>query len=242
MDNTTGEHLDEMMTDIVAILYGQDPSPPRQPISRRMAGIIEADGVEVAVAAYRALRDTAASAYDFDEDELNELGYIYLRQGDLEVATRLFELNVEQFPEASNPYDSLGEAYLEAGDSTRAIANYSRSLELNPGNDNARRILAERLGVEAETTAVAVPDAALASYVGRYELHPGFVIEITREESGLYAQATGQNRLELIPLSATEFAVRGVDARVEFPAPAGAAVPSLVLHQGGRDATAPRIE
>lgn len=242
MDNTTGEHLDEMMTDIVAILHGQDPAPPRQPISGRMAEIIEADGVEAAVAAYRALRETAASAYDFDEDELNELGYIYLRQGDLEVATRLFELNVEQFPEASNPYDSLGEAYLEAGDSTRAIANYRKSLELNPANDNARRILAERLGVEAEATAVEVPDAALASYVGRYELHPGFVIEITREESGLYAQATGQNRLELIPLSATVFAVRGVDARVEFPAPAGAAAPNLVLHQGGRDATAPRIE
>lgn len=242
MDNTTGEHLDEMMTDIVKILHGQDPPAPRQPISERMAGIIEAEGVEAAVADYRALQDTAASAYDFDESELNELGYIYLRQGDLATATRLFELNVEQFPEASNPYDSLGEAYLEAGDSTRAIANYRKSLELNPGNDNARRILAERLGVEAEETAVEVPDAALASYVGQYELHPGFLIEITREGSGLYAQATGQNRLELIPLSATEFAVQGIDARIEFPAEAGAVAPSLVLHQGGRDATAPRIE
>lgn len=242
MDNTTGEHLDEMMTDIVAILHGQDPAPPRQPISERLAGIIEAAGVEAAVAAYRALRDTAASAYDFDEDELNELGYIYLRQGDIATATRLFELNVEQFPDASNPYDSLGEAYLAAGDSTRAIANYEKSLELNPGNDNARRILAEQLGVVAELTAIEVPSAALASYVGRYELHPGFVIEITRQGAAIYAQATGQNRLELIPLSATEFAVQGVDARVEFPADAGDAAPSLMLHQGGRDATAPRIE
>jgi CubicO group peptidase (beta-lactamase class C family) len=242
MDNTTGEHLDEMMTDIVAILHGQDPAAPRQPISEHMAGIIEAEDVEAAVAAYRALRDSAASAYDFGESELNELGYVYLRQGDLAVATRLFELNVEQYPDASNPYDSLGEAYLEAGDRERAIVNYEKSLELNPGNDNARRILAERLGVEAEETAVEVPEASLASYVGRYELHPGFVIEITREGSALYAQATGQNRLELVPLSDAEFAVRGVDARVEFPGDAGDAAPSLVLHQGGRDATAPRIE
>ena len=55
-------------------------------------------------------------------------------------------------------------------------------------------------------------------------------------------QATGQNRLELIPISTSEFAVRGVDARIEFPVEPADAARSLVLHQGGRDATAPRIE
>ena len=56
----------------------------------------------------------------------------------------VFELNVEAFPEASNPYDSLGEAYMVAGRREKAIANYERSLELDPGNQNAAAML-ERL-------------------------------------------------------------------------------------------------
>ena len=41
---------------------------------------------------------------------------------------------VAEFPNASNPYDSLAEAYLVAGQRERAITNYRKSLELNPGN------------------------------------------------------------------------------------------------------------
>ena len=53
----------------------------------------------------------------------------------------MFELNVAEYPEASNPYDSLGEACLAAGDTARAIANYQRSVELDPGNANGRAVL-----------------------------------------------------------------------------------------------------
>ena len=38
-------------------------------------------------------------------------------------------------------YDSHGEAYMEAGDREQAILNYERSLELNPKNQNAVRML-----------------------------------------------------------------------------------------------------
>ncbi|HYO47373.1 MAG TPA: serine hydrolase, partial [Gemmatimonadota bacterium] len=153
MDNTAGTRNEEILRGIVAIFHDQAPPEPRRPIADVMGEIEELEGVEAAVAAYRALRDSAASRYDFDEDELNDLGYIYLRRGDVDTAIRIFELNVEMFPGASNPYDSLGEAYLAAGDRERAIANYRRSLELNPGNENARRMLRERLAVEvADTT------------------------------------------------------------------------------------------
>jgi tetratricopeptide (TPR) repeat protein len=58
-------------------------------------------------------------------------------------------LNVEIYPDAFNTYDSLGEGYMEAGQNELAIQNYERSLELNPGNDNARQMLG-RMGVEDE--------------------------------------------------------------------------------------------
>jgi cytochrome c-type biogenesis protein CcmH/NrfG len=60
-------------------------------------------------------------------------------------AIAVFELNAEAYPSSSNVYDSLGEAYVVAGDKTSAVRNYRRSLELNPENQNAIRML-EQLG------------------------------------------------------------------------------------------------
>ena len=41
------------------------------------------------------------------------------------------------YPQGSNTYDSLGEAYMENGDKQLAIQNYKKSLELNPKNTAA---------------------------------------------------------------------------------------------------------
>jgi cytochrome c-type biogenesis protein CcmH/NrfG len=59
-------------------------------------------------------------------------------------AIAIFRLNVAEYPDASNPYDSLGEAHLAAGDTARAIENYQRSVELDPDNTNGAAVL-ERL-------------------------------------------------------------------------------------------------
>jgi cytochrome c-type biogenesis protein CcmH/NrfG len=47
-------------------------------------------------------------------------------------------------PKGSNACDSLGEAYVEAGTKDLAVANYRRSLELDPKNDNAIAMLKKR--------------------------------------------------------------------------------------------------
>lgn len=52
-------------------------------------------------------------------------------------AVAVFEKNVERSARSANAYDSLGEAYAAAGDREQAIANYQRSLELDPKNTNA---------------------------------------------------------------------------------------------------------
>jgi Flp pilus assembly protein TadD len=73
--------------------------------------------------------------------QLNSMGYELLRKGDTAGAIEIFRLNVEEFPQDANVYDSLGEAYLKQGDKTLSIENYKKSLELNPQNDNARDVL-----------------------------------------------------------------------------------------------------
>jgi Tfp pilus assembly protein PilF len=50
-------------------------------------------------------------------------------------------LNVEEFPESWNVYDSLAEAYLKIGDKQKAKENYKKSVELNPENTNGIQML-----------------------------------------------------------------------------------------------------
>jgi len=58
-----------------------------------------------------------------------------LRANHLKEAIEIFKLNVADYPNSANAYDSLGEAYLTAGDKELAIRNYEKSVELNPKND-----------------------------------------------------------------------------------------------------------
>jgi tetratricopeptide (TPR) repeat protein len=99
------------------------------------------DGFDAAVRRYRELRETDSDSCDFSERQLNRAGYQLLRAGRTTDAIRVFELNVEMFPDAFNTYDSLGEAYMVAGETERGIDNYEKSLELNPENENAVEML-----------------------------------------------------------------------------------------------------
>jgi hypothetical protein len=64
---------------------------------------------------------------------------------------------------------------------------------------------------------------------------PGFSLVITRQGDQIFAQATGQGKLELYPESETWFFLKEVDAQVDFQRGADGKVSGLVLHQGGRD-------
>lgn len=77
------------------------------------------------------------SNYKLSEDELNQWGYLLIRQGKPKEALEIFKLNADLYPESANVYDSLAEAYEVNGDKSSAVKNYKRSLELNPKNGNA---------------------------------------------------------------------------------------------------------
>lgn len=62
---------------------------------------------------------------------------------DVKKAITIFEYNLANFPKSANAYDSLGEAYMIKGDKTQAIKNYKKSLEINPNNQNAARLIRE---------------------------------------------------------------------------------------------------
>lgn len=93
-------------------------------------------GAQQAIGDYRKRRETSP-AERLDESRINSLGYDLLRARKIDEAIALFTLNTEDFPASANTWDSLGEAYMIKGDKPRAIANYKKSLELNPNNKGA---------------------------------------------------------------------------------------------------------
>lgn len=240
LDNTS-QDAGAVANAVLRTLYGLPTEPPKPSIADEIHRVIESDGIAAAEARYRDLKANQPAAFAFNENELNGLGYVYLRDGNTATALRIFRLNVEAYPDASNPYDSLGEAYLADGDTAQAIANYQRSVELNPGNTNGRRVL-ESLGVEMEQETVELPESMLDEYVGRYEIQPGFVLTVTREGPQLFTQATGQPRIEVYPSERDRFYLTVVNAQLTFNRNDAREVESVTLHQGGRDLPAPRIE
>lgn len=237
LDNTSrGDKLDELATGILGILHGIPAQGPRKSIIDVTMSSLESGDVARAIAQFRELKRTKPDEYDFREPELNTLGYTLLSQGRVTDAIEIFKLNVEMFPQGANTYDSLAEAYMVHGEKELAVANYRKSLELNPKNTNAVDQL-KRL--EAPEGPIVLD---LDRFVGRYELAPGFVLAIMRDGNALKAQATGQPMVALTPLSATEFTVLGVSARLEFKLPEKGPATSLTLFQGGREMPAKRIE
>jgi tetratricopeptide (TPR) repeat protein len=93
--------------------------------------------------------ETARARDVVDEGLINWLGYDYMGRKSLPMAIAIFEYNTKAFPASGNTYDSLGEALLNAGDKERGLANYRRSLELDPQNGNARAII-EKMGSEKQ--------------------------------------------------------------------------------------------
>jgi CubicO group peptidase (beta-lactamase class C family) len=79
-------------------------------------------------------------------------------------------------------------------------------------------------------------------YVGSYQLAPDFVLKISRDGDRFIAQATGQGQIEIFPEDDQNFFAKVVDAQITFVTDGQGRATELVLHQGGRDQHAPRVE
>jgi len=113
----------------------------RRSIADTLAATIASSGIDAAIQQYRGLKATQPTVYNFDENELNALGYDLIKSRKLDAAVRVFQLNVEAYPQSGNVYDSLAEAYMDEGNKPVAIADYNKSLQVNPKNRNAVQML-----------------------------------------------------------------------------------------------------
>lgn len=77
------------------------------------------------------------------ESELNSCGYVLMARGNLKEAISIFRANVNLYPESSNCFDSLGEAYAKVNLKDHAVFCYERAVALDPKNENAIAQLAK---------------------------------------------------------------------------------------------------
>ena len=108
--------------------------------------LLLAGRVPEALDGFRKIKREKPDNVSVSESRLNNMGYLLMRQKKLAEAIEIFKLNVEFYPNEWNVYDSLGEAYMNNGDKELAIANYKKSLELNPGNEGGATMLKKLIG------------------------------------------------------------------------------------------------
>ena len=238
LDNVgLGQYQGKITNSIMGLLNGQPIEPPKKSIAETLYKIAMEKDVASAIAEYRKLKAANSLMFDFSEAELNTLGYQLLGLKRAKDAIEIFRLNVEMFPNSANPYDSLGETYLADGQKDLALANYKKAVELDPANANALQIVRRLEGKEIKVDA-----SGFDAYVGEYQVTPNLVMTISKDGDKLFGQMTGQGKLELEPVSETQFTIARVKANISFEKDSDGKVIGLLLSQGTRSTKAKKIK
>ncbi|MBL7723528.1 MAG: serine hydrolase [Chitinophagaceae bacterium] len=89
--------------------------------------------------------------------------------------------------------------------------------------------------IPASPDIIKLDAAALAVFVGEYELAPNFVMTVSLEGDKLMVKATGQSAVEVFAETTTRFFPKEIDAKLEFFKDESGKVTHLILYQGGRE-------
>jgi CubicO group peptidase (beta-lactamase class C family) len=119
--------------------------------------------------------------------------------------------------------------------------NYSGSNVFKIKDDINSILIGKKVDLPAPKKAIALDAAIIDGLVGNYEIVKGMNIIITREESHVYAQVTGQEKIEIFPESDTSFFYRIVDAEFTFIKDTNGQVVGLILHQFEAEIPAKKI-
>jgi CubicO group peptidase (beta-lactamase class C family) len=77
------------------------------------------------------------AGFNLPEDDVNDLGFILLRDDKKQQAVDIFKYNLGEHPNSANAYDSIAEGYEALGQNELAVTNFKKAVELNPKNTYA---------------------------------------------------------------------------------------------------------
>jgi len=123
------------------IILKKDFEFPKQSVYQKLRKTFIED-VDKGIASYNTLKKNNEAYYAFESpNELTRLGYAVLGEEKIEAAIKTFQFGISKFPNHANLYDSLGEAFLTAGDYDKALMNYKKAIALGGTNGNAKTMV-----------------------------------------------------------------------------------------------------
>lgn len=151
LDNTRagmrGNDLVGISNNILPILYGIKTDLPKPLAYIELMKLVKTKSIDEGILQFKNAITGNKDAYNFNglENHINIIGYNYISSGDLISAIKILKLNTEQFPNSGNAHDSLGEAYFKNTQLDLAMQHYQKSYELDPENDNAKKMIEQIL-------------------------------------------------------------------------------------------------
>lgn len=139
-----------------------------------------------------------------DEMFINSMGYQFMSMQQLDKAGALFKMNMENYPGSGNVYDSYADYLVEKKDTAAAIEQYEKAFSMTGSKETKSKL--DKL----QNKSVYTPAAKdLEKYVATFEFDVAPITVNTYIKDGnLWANATGQGDLELVPLSLHVFTVK----------------------------------
>lgn len=109
--NATTGMISFLLMLFMTVSFAQEKRSLRDEVYK----VYETNGVDAAINRYKELKKDT-STYDVTEWELNAVAYrLMYETKDMEAADKILQLNMQEYPEASNPLDSYGEYLAELG-------------------------------------------------------------------------------------------------------------------------------
>lgn len=84
--------------------------------------------------------------YAYNDVYFNDIGFQLLKAKKMDAAYKVFKINESNYPNSWNVYHGLGETYRLMGKKQLALAQYKKSLKLNPDSSETRRAIAQLTG------------------------------------------------------------------------------------------------
>ncbi len=84
--------------------------------------------------------------YAYNDVYFNDIGFQLLKAKKMDAAYKVFKLNESNYPNSWNVYHGLGETYRLMGKKQLALAQYKKSLQLNPDSTEIQRAIAQLSG------------------------------------------------------------------------------------------------
>jgi len=125
---------------IEALVFGGEYNLPRPLLAEFLYQQMQGDNFNDFIKNFQSILDKNGYSVN-NSNILNYFGYNLLSANKINMAIAIFKLNIDLFSNEANPYDSLGDAYLQKGDHELAKKAFQKALAIDPNFSSSKEKL-----------------------------------------------------------------------------------------------------